>query len=186
VPAPPSRVASVAPGPAFCVSHCCYCLHVPPSPQVLRRKYGKEADIWSCGVMLYILLSGMPPFYGDNEQQIFDAILRNKVDFESDPWPKVSEPAKVRGGCGCVGVGRQAGERQGEATDVSRGVSRGRDSVCGGRGPGWQLSQWLSCALLQVCPVRLKSMYGAQHGEGRESDSWHTRTTWAQESRRAA
>lgn len=63
--------------------------------QVLRRKYGKEADIWSCGVMLYILLSGMPPFYGDNEQQIFDAILRNKVDFESDPWPKVSPPAKV-------------------------------------------------------------------------------------------
>lgn len=68
--------------------HVCCC-------QVLRRKYGKEADIWSCGVMLYILLSGMPPFYGDNEQQIFDSILRNKVDFESDPWPKVSEPAKV-------------------------------------------------------------------------------------------
>lgn len=51
--------------------------------------------------MLYILLSGMPPFYGDNEQQIFDAILRNKVDFDSDPWPKVSEPAKVRKGGGC-------------------------------------------------------------------------------------
>jgi calcium-dependent protein kinase len=71
---------------------CCCC-------QVLRRKYGKEADIWSCGVMLYILLSGMPPFYGDNEQQIFDSILRNKVDFESDPWPKVSEPAKVSSTC---------------------------------------------------------------------------------------
>jgi serine/threonine protein kinase len=76
----------------------CFC-------QVLRRKYGKEADIWSCGVMLYILLSGMPPFYGDNEQQIFDSILRNKVDFASDPWPKVSEPAKVRqqGHCQCSG-----------------------------------------------------------------------------------
>lgn len=64
------------------------------APEVLRRKYGKEADIWSCGVMLYILLSGMPPFYGDNEQQIFDSILRNKVDFDTDPWPKVSAPAK--------------------------------------------------------------------------------------------
>lgn len=64
--------------------------------QVLRRNYGKEADIWSCGVMLYILLSGMPPFYGDNEQQIFDAVLRNKPDFDTDPWPKLSGPAKVR------------------------------------------------------------------------------------------
>lgn len=45
--------------------------------------------------MLYILLSGMPPFYGDNEQQIFDSVLRNKVDFETDPWPKVSAAAKV-------------------------------------------------------------------------------------------
>jgi serine/threonine protein kinase len=66
-----------------------------PRLQVLRRNYGKEADIWSCGVMLYILLSGMPPFYGDNEQQIFDAVLRNKPDFETEPWPKLSGPAKV-------------------------------------------------------------------------------------------
>ncbi|WIA08867.1 hypothetical protein OEZ85_008288 [Tetradesmus obliquus] len=64
------------------------------APEVLRRNYGKEADIWSCGVMLYILLSGMPPFYGDNEQQIFDAVLRNKPDFDTDPWPKLSGPAK--------------------------------------------------------------------------------------------
>eukprot|EP00775_Hariotina_reticulata_P005659 gene5659-5898_t len=64
------------------------------APEVLRRHYGKEADIWSCGVMLYILLSGMPPFYGDNEQQIFDAVLRNKLDFETEPWPRVSQPAK--------------------------------------------------------------------------------------------
>lgn len=74
---------------------CCHVLVLVPS-QVLRRNYSKEADIWSCGVMLYILLSGMPPFYGDNEQQIFDAVLRNKVDFDIDPWPKVSGPAKVR------------------------------------------------------------------------------------------
>lgn len=65
------------------------------APEVLRRYYSKEADIWSCGVILYILLSGMPPFYGDNEQQIFDAVLRNKIDFEeADPWPRVSAPAK--------------------------------------------------------------------------------------------
>ena len=63
---------------------------------MLRRRYGREADIWSCGVMLYILLSGVPPFYGDSEQQIFEAVIKAPLDFSSDPWPKVSEPAKVR------------------------------------------------------------------------------------------
>ena len=41
---------------------------------MLRRKYSKEADIWSCGVILYILLCGVPPFYGDSEQQIFEQV----------------------------------------------------------------------------------------------------------------
>lgn len=64
------------------------------APEVLRRKYTKEADIWSCGVILYILLCGMPPFYGDNEQQIFESVIKAPLDFNSDPWPKISEPAK--------------------------------------------------------------------------------------------
>lgn len=65
------------------------------APEVLRRRYGKEADIWSCGVMLYILLCGMPPFYGDSEQQIFESVIKAPLDFTTDPWPKISEPAKV-------------------------------------------------------------------------------------------
>jgi calcium-dependent protein kinase len=36
----------------------------------------------------------MPPFYGDSEQQIFESVIKAPLDFESDPWPKVSEPAK--------------------------------------------------------------------------------------------
>ena len=44
--------------------------------------------------MLYILLCGVPPFYGDNEQQIFESVIKGTLDFTCDPWPKVSEPAK--------------------------------------------------------------------------------------------
>ncbi|XP_047969498.1 calcium-dependent protein kinase 1-like [Salvia hispanica] len=64
------------------------------APEVLRRNYGAEADIWSAGVILYILLSGVPPFWGDNEQGIFDSILRGHLDFVSDPWPSISSSAK--------------------------------------------------------------------------------------------
>ncbi|OVA06601.1 Protein kinase domain [Macleaya cordata] len=64
------------------------------APEVLKRCYGKEIDVWSAGVMLYILLSGVPPFWAENEKGIFDAILLGDIDFESAPWPTISSSAK--------------------------------------------------------------------------------------------
>jgi calcium-dependent protein kinase len=64
------------------------------APEVLKRRYGKEIDIWSAGIILYILLSGVPPFWAETEKGIFDAILEGEIDFESQPWPSISNSAK--------------------------------------------------------------------------------------------
>ncbi|KAJ1263462.1 hypothetical protein BS78_09G186500 [Paspalum vaginatum] len=64
------------------------------APEVLKRSYGPEADIWSVGVIVYILLCGVPPFWAESEHGIFNAILRGQVDFTSDPWPRISQGAK--------------------------------------------------------------------------------------------
>nr|XP_018682256.1 PREDICTED: calcium-dependent protein kinase 2-like isoform X3 [Musa acuminata subsp. malaccensis] len=64
------------------------------APEVLKRRYGPEADIWSIGVMLYIFLCGVPPFWAESEQGIFNTILRGQIDFTSDPWPNISPGAK--------------------------------------------------------------------------------------------
>ncbi|XP_044499614.1 calcium-dependent protein kinase 24-like [Mangifera indica] len=64
------------------------------APEVLRRNYGPEIDVWSTGVILYILLCGVPPFWAETEQGIALAIIKGYIDFERDPWPKISQEAK--------------------------------------------------------------------------------------------
>ncbi|XP_060966040.1 calcium-dependent protein kinase 20-like isoform X2 [Cannabis sativa] len=63
-------------------------------PEVLRKHYGPECDVWSAGVIIYILHSGVPPFWDELEQGIFEQVLRGELDFISEPWPSISESAK--------------------------------------------------------------------------------------------
>ncbi|XP_020237835.1 calcium-dependent protein kinase 20 [Cajanus cajan] len=64
------------------------------APEVLRKHYGPECDVWSAGVIIYILLSGVPPFWDETEQGIFEQVLKGELDFMSEPWPSISESAK--------------------------------------------------------------------------------------------
>ncbi|KAK1433362.1 hypothetical protein QVD17_10272 [Tagetes erecta] len=64
------------------------------APEVLNKRYGPEIDVWSAGVILYILLSGVPPFWAETDSGIFKQILKGILDFESEPWPEISESAK--------------------------------------------------------------------------------------------
>ncbi|KAJ6791710.1 calcium-dependent protein kinase 20-like isoform X1 [Iris pallida] len=64
------------------------------APEVLKRNYGPEVDVWSAGVILYILLCGVPPFWAETEQGVAEAIIRSVIDFKRDPWPRVSDNAK--------------------------------------------------------------------------------------------
>ncbi|XP_031258709.1 calcium-dependent protein kinase 28-like [Pistacia vera] len=64
------------------------------APEVLRRKSGPESDVWSIGVITYILLCGRRPFWDKTEDGIFKEVLRNKPDFRRKPWPTISNSAK--------------------------------------------------------------------------------------------
>ncbi|KAK7393055.1 hypothetical protein VNO78_21506 [Psophocarpus tetragonolobus] len=64
------------------------------APEVLHRSYGTEADMWSIGVIAYILLCGSRPFWARTESGIFRAVLKADPSFDEDPWPSLSSDAK--------------------------------------------------------------------------------------------
>ncbi|KAL5196762.1 hypothetical protein ABZP36_000274 [Zizania latifolia] len=64
------------------------------APEVLNRKSGPESDVWSIGVITYILLCGRRPFWDKTEDGIFKEVLKNKPDFRRKPWPNITPCAK--------------------------------------------------------------------------------------------
>eukprot|EP00922_Rhytidocystis_sp_ex-Travisia-forbesii_P049193 GHVS01073262.1.p1 GENE.GHVS01073262.1~~GHVS01073262.1.p1 ORF type:complete len:640 (-),score=81.16 GHVS01073262.1:387-2306(-) len=64
------------------------------APQVLQGKYTNKCDLWSAGVIMYILLCGYPPFHGENDAEILQKVKAGKYSFNEADWKNVSMEAK--------------------------------------------------------------------------------------------
>ena len=64
------------------------------SPEIIKGNYDEKCDIWACGVILYILLAGYPPFNGNTDKEVYNQITNIKLDFEKERWKNISKYAK--------------------------------------------------------------------------------------------
>lgn len=64
------------------------------APEVLLGEYDEKCDVWSCGVIMYILLCGYPPFGGDTDEEIFQCVIKGEYEFDPADWGAVSDEAK--------------------------------------------------------------------------------------------
>ena len=64
------------------------------APEVLNEKYDEKCDVWSCGVIMYILLCGYPPFNAETDQEILNKIKLGKFTFPDEEWENISTEAK--------------------------------------------------------------------------------------------
>eukprot|EP00826_Nyctotherus_ovalis_P030290 TRINITY_DN2412_c0_g2_i2.p1 TRINITY_DN2412_c0_g2~~TRINITY_DN2412_c0_g2_i2.p1 ORF type:complete len:356 (+),score=110.69 TRINITY_DN2412_c0_g2_i2:374-1441(+) len=64
------------------------------APEVLLKSYTEKCDVWSCGVILYVLLFGSPPFIGANEHELYRKIHRGMYNTSGARWEAISKPAK--------------------------------------------------------------------------------------------
>ncbi|OWZ22444.1 CAMK/CDPK protein kinase [Phytophthora megakarya] len=65
------------------------------APEVLEGNYKETCDMWSLGVIMYMLLSNKAPFYGDTEDELIDSIFANNVPYSGEEWGSVSPEAKA-------------------------------------------------------------------------------------------
>lgn len=64
------------------------------APEVLSGTYNYKCDLWSCGVIIYILLAGYPPFDGQNDEEILEKVKKSSYSFKNQVWNNVSKEAK--------------------------------------------------------------------------------------------
>ena len=64
------------------------------SPEIIKGNYDEKCDIWACGVILYILLAGYPPFTGNTDKEVYNLITNLKYDFDKEHWKNISKYAK--------------------------------------------------------------------------------------------
>ncbi len=64
------------------------------APEVLKREYNEKCDLWSIGVVLYVLLSRTPPFPGRNDKEIIKNVQKGAYDFDGSEWKDISDDAK--------------------------------------------------------------------------------------------
>ena len=64
------------------------------SPEIIKGSYDEKCDIWACGVILYILLAGYPPFTGNTDKEVYNLITNIKYDFDKERWKNISKYAK--------------------------------------------------------------------------------------------
>jgi len=64
------------------------------APEVLNETYDEKCDVWSCGIIMYILLCGYPPFNGDDDNEIMNSVRSGEFEFPDEDWDNVTKEAK--------------------------------------------------------------------------------------------